>query len=125
MVEGFEIFQNVLNYKQQNDLAIGGRSGLFECRSGSRDFCAPGIVWIMLMLLPVILPVIVGGGGLALLIYFLSSASGDIDENEGKNLDGLVYNFVASLAPMLGKSFDGLVFNFASYLAPLLGWESK
>ena len=103
MAEGFEIFQNVLNYKQQNDLAIHGRSGLFECRSGSRDFCAPGIVWIMLMLLPVILPVIVGGGGLALLIYFLSSASGDIDENEGKNLDGLVYNFVASLAPMLEK----------------------
>ena len=60
MAEGFEIFQNVLNYKQQNDLAIHGRSGLFECRSGSRDFCAPGIVWIMLMLLPVILPVIVG-----------------------------------------------------------------
>ena len=125
MVGGFEIFQNVLNYKQQNDLAIGGRSGLFECRSGSRDFCAPGIVWIMLMLLPVILPVIVGGGGLALLIYFLSSASGDIDENEGKNLDGLVYNFVASLAPMLEKSLDGLVFNFAAYLAPLLGWVSK
>ena len=125
MAEGFEVFQNVLNYKQQNDLAIGGRSGLFECRSGARDFCAPGIVWIMLMLLPVILPVIVGGGGLALLIYFLSSASGDIDENEGKNLDGLAYNFVASLAPMLEKSLDGLVFNFASYLAPLLGWESK
>ena len=77
------------------------------------------------MLLPVILPVIVGGGGLALLIYFLSSASGDIDENEGKNLDGLVYNFVASLAPMLEKSLDGLVFNFAAYLAPLLGWVSK
>ena len=106
MAEGFEVFQNVLNYKQQNDLANGGRSGLFECRSGSRDFCAPGIVWIMLMLLPVILPVIVGGGGLALLIYFLSSASGDIDENEGKNL-------------------DRLVFNLAAYLAPLFGWESK
>ena len=125
MADGYEIFQNVLNYKQQNDLAIHGRSGLFECRSGSRDFCAPGIVWIMLMLLPVILPVIVGGGGLALLIYFLSSASGDIDENEGKNLDVLVYNFVASLAPMLEKSLDGLVFNFAAYLAPLLGWVSK
>ena len=106
MAEGFEVFQNVLNYKQQNDLAIGGRSGLFECRSGSRDFCAPGIVWIMLMLLPVILPVIVGGGGLALLLYFLSSASGDIDENEGKNL-------------------DRLVFNLAAYLAPQFGWESK
>ena len=126
MVEGFEIFQNVLNYKQQNDSAIRGRSGLFECRSGSRDFCAPGIVWIMLMLLPVILPVIVGGGGLALLIYFLSSANGNIGENEEKSLDGgLVYNFAVSLAPMLEKSLDGMIFNFAAYLAPLMGWVSK
>ena len=70
MAEGYEIFQNVLNYKHQYDLAIHhGRSGLFECRSGSRDFCAPGIVWLMLFMLPVILQFIVGGGGLAILIY--------------------------------------------------------
>ena len=74
MAEGYEIFQNVLNYKHQYDLAIHhGRSGLFECRSGSRDFCAPGIVWLMLFIFGfiifVILPFIVGGGGLAILIY--------------------------------------------------------
>ena len=70
MAEGYEIFQNVLNYKHQYDLAIHhGRSGLFECRSGSRDFCAPGIVWLMLFMLPVIFQFIVGGGGLAILIY--------------------------------------------------------
>ena len=86
MAEGYEIFQNVLNYKQQYDLAIRGR--LFECRSGSRDFCAPGIVWLMLFMLPMILQFIVGGGGLAILLYggyqilredFASSASEKID----------------------------------------------
>ena len=72
MAEGYEIFQNVLNYKHQYDLAVHGRS---ECRSGSRDFCASGIVWLMIFMLPMILPLIVGGGGLALLIYFVSSLS--------------------------------------------------
>ena len=81
MAEGYEIFQNVLNYNHQYDLAIHhGRSGLFECRSGSRDFCAPGIVWLMIFMLPMILQLIVGGGGLALLIYFVSSVSENIDE---------------------------------------------
>ena len=69
MADGYEMFQNVLNYKQQYDLAIHGRSDVFECQSSSRDFCAPGIVWLMLFMLPVILQFIVGGGGLAILIY--------------------------------------------------------
>ena len=77
MAEGYEIFQNVLNYKSEH-----GRIG--ECRSmgGGRDYCFHPFVWILIMLLPVLLPVIIGGGGLALLIYFVSSASsaGEITE---------------------------------------------
>ena len=80
MTEGNEIFQNVLIYKQENDITIqhGRRSNLkeiFKCTSFSgvsSDFCLPGIVWIILMMWPLFLPVIVGGGGLALLIFFLS-----------------------------------------------------
>ena len=93
MTEGNEIFQNVLIYKQENDLTIqhGRRSNLkeiFKCTSFSgvsSDFCLPGIVWIILMMWPLILPIIFGGGGLALLIYFLSSASGNIDANNEIN----------------------------------------
>ena len=99
MAEGYEIFQNVLNYKHQYDLAVHGRS---ECRSGSRDFCAPGIVWLMIFMLPVILPFIVGIIriiiGLPLLIYFLSSAI--IDENNEIDLDRHLYIFAAYLAPL-------------------------
>ena len=103
MADGYEIFQNVLNYKHQYDLAIHGRSDVFECQSGSRDFCAPGIVWLMIFMLPVILPFIVGIIriiiGLALLIYFLSSAI--IDENNEIDLDRHLYNFAAYLAPLI------------------------
>ena len=83
------VYKIFLTGKQENDLNIqhGPRSNLkeiFKCTSFSgvsSDFCLPGIVWIILMMWPLFLPVIVGGGGLALLIFFLSYASGNIDAN--------------------------------------------
>ena len=71
-----EVVKLLENFKSQWSLHVEPR--LFECEK--RDFCAPGFIWILLFMVPIILPLlpfIIGGG---LLYGFL--VAGEQNETE-------------------------------------------
>ena len=81
-----EVVKLLENFKSQWSRHVEPR--LFECEK--RDFCAPGFIWILLFMVPIILPLlpfIIGGG---LLVGLLAAAE---EQNETERLIDFCKNF--------------------------------